>query len=182
MQSDEQHLIEHLNELAECLLPYDKLWPDMLKQAAFEAKALFDGSADIASKFEFVNSHNYSTAGMSSLNDGVVPEACTPHQRNLYQTIKDLLRIYWKQLGRESHNYADFALIRDGAKVLLIPSKIVFRNGVYSTEVPADAAASEQLWVVLRCDGPDITNMPSYTIRHGNTFRSARHEALEVVY
>ena len=180
MQSDEQHLIERLNELAECLLPYDELWPDMLKQAAFEARALFGGGADIASKFDFVNSHNYSTAGMGSLNDGVVPEACTPHQRNLYQAINDLLRIYWKQLGRESHNYADFALINDGAKVLLIPGKIIFRNGVYSTEVPADEA-SEQFWVVLRCDGPDITNMPSYIIQQGNAFRSARHEALEVI-
>ena len=82
--------------------------------------------------------------------------ACKHHQRTLYQTINKLLRVYWKQLGRKSHNYADFALIRNGAKVFLFPSKVIFRNGVYSTEVPADAAASEQLWVVLRCDGPEL--------------------------
>jgi hypothetical protein len=179
MQSEEQNLVSYMDELADCLFGHDTLWPDLLRQHATEAKALFDCNADLADKFDFVNSHNYSTAGMGSLNDGVVPESCKSHQRNLYRTINDLLRIYWKQLGRESHTYSDFALIADGAAVRLIPGKTIFRNGVYSTEVrPGEG---EHVWTVVRCDGPDITGMPYYAIRLGNHFRSARHESLAIV-
>lgn len=179
MQSEEKHLIAALSELDDCLLPYDQLWADRLRQTAVEAKALFDSGADIASRFDFVNSHNYSTAGMGSLNDSVVTDTCALRQHTLYQAITNSLRMYWKQLGRESHNYADFALIPDGAKVFLISGKTIFRNSVYSTDV-TDSDASSNPWIVLRSEGPDITGMPSYTIRSAGRFRSARHEALEI--
>src|SRR5262245_19879805 len=126
MESLEQQLITHLNKLADCLSSFDKFWSDLLRQAATETKTLFDRDAEVRDKFDFMNSHNYSTGGMGSLNDGVVPESCKSHQMNLYRTVDDLLRIYWKQLGRESHNYFDFTLIPSGALVRLIPGKTIF--------------------------------------------------------
>jgi len=179
LQSDEEQLIVQLRSLADCLLPHDAVYPDLLTKTADEAQALFERHADIGEKFDFVNSHNFSTAGMGSLNDGVVPETCTSHQHNLYRSINDLLRLYWKQLGRESYNYSDFVLIADGTEVRLIPGKTIFRNGVYSTDVKPSEA--EQIWTVFRCDGPDITGMPHYAIYVGNRIRSARHESLAIV-
>jgi hypothetical protein len=42
MQSDETNLISYMNELADCLSGHDRLWPNLLRQHATEAKALFD--------------------------------------------------------------------------------------------------------------------------------------------
>ena len=38
-----------------------------------------------------------------------------------------------------------------------------------------------QTWRVVRYEGPDITNMPSYLVQHDNTFMTARHESLDLV-
>ena len=181
MLEQEQQLIYSLTQLSDCLRGFDKWWPLELQRVAGEASVLFRGNSDLAEKFDFVSTHNYSTGSMGSLNDGVVPDGCKSQQRELYKSINELLRLYWKELGREWHDYSTFNLLCEGAKVCLIPGKVIFCNSVYSAEVLPEEEHLERPWVVLRCEGPDITNMPTYTVRRDNTFRSARHEALKTI-
>jgi hypothetical protein len=47
--------------------------------------------------------------------------------------------------------------------------------------VPDTAAVAKQVWFIVRSEGPDVTNMPSYLIRCGSSFRSARQESLAVI-
>jgi hypothetical protein len=126
MKAEEQNLITYLTQLAECLRPHDKWWADKLKQTTVEAEALFKHDADVNSRFEFVSGNDYSTGGMGSLNDGIVPDICKSHQRSLYKAINDLLRVYWKEMGREWHDYSKFELIPEDTQVKLIPGKIIF--------------------------------------------------------
>ena len=111
----------------------------------------------------------------------IVPDELVYVKSALFESTKELLRMYWKELGREWHDSSRFEIFSVGVQVKLIPNKIIYQRPDFpETVVPDNGAVAKQVWFVVSYEGPDVTNMPSYLIRCGSSFRSARHESLEV--
>jgi hypothetical protein len=99
----------------------------------------------------------------------------------LFAAVQGVLRHYWRALGRQSH-VGHVALLPVGSAVRLVPGRIRYFERDESPVVIEDTpTVREQTWRVVRHDGPDISNMPSYLVQHDDTFMSARHESLALV-
>jgi hypothetical protein len=115
---------------------------------------------------------------MGSLNDIEMPGDCQRLHEDLFSAVRGVLRVYWRALGRQSHDgkVAPFPI---GASVRLVPGAVRYFERDESPVVIQDTpAVRSQTWRVVRYEGPDITNMPSYLVRHEDTFMTARHESL----
>jgi len=182
MEDYEKRLAGALNEMSVCLGLREKRWSEMWRDAFAEAQRLFESGAEVRAKYDFVTRIRYYYGGMGPFNDIWIPDECEQLKTDLYQLIKDARRQYWRQLGNEWHDYSRFQLLPNGTKAKLIPGKVMFKESEsYQVIVSDNPKAAEQVWTILRCDGPDITNMPTYTISSDNHFGSARQEALELV-
>lgn len=184
MNQKEQVLITYLADISECLHPHDDWWSEKFKEDSIQAQNLFDRDAESKDKYDFVRRIlSYYESGMGGLHDSV-PEECAHQKTVIFDSVKELLRFYWRELGREWHDYSNFDIIPDGRQVL-IPNRVIYqRPDFLPTIVPDTEEVSKQVWSVLKCQGPDITNMPSYLvkcIKGGSAWRSARHEALEIL-
>ena len=100
--------------------------------------------------------------------------------RRAFSAVKGVLRVYWRALGRQSH-VGEVTPFPVGAAVRLVPGAIRYFECDESPVVIQDTpAARSQTWRVVRYEGPDITNMPSYLVQHEDTFMTARHESLDL--
>jgi hypothetical protein len=184
MKQKEQELITYLADMSRCLHSHDDWWSEKFNADSIQANNLFNRDAELKDKYDFVRRIlSYYESGMGGLHE-IVPEECAKTKTVIYESINDLLRRYWRELGREWHDYSNFDIIPDGAEVKLIPSKVIYQRPDYPPTIVPDTEVTKQVWSVLKCQGPDITNMPSYLIKcveGGSAWRSARQEALEVV-
>ncbi len=115
---------------------------------------------------------------MGSLNDVPMPGDCQRLHEELFSAVEGALRLYWRALGRQSHD-GKVTLFPIGAAVRLVPGAIRYFERDESPVVIQDTpAVRSQTWRVVRYEGPDITNMPSYLVQHDDTFMAARHESL----
>lgn len=177
--SEEARLLASLQRLRKALEPHDAHWAEALAAVQAEAAAAFANGSPVLRRYQLARKIEGLFGGMGSLNDIALPEDTEALHRELFAAVAALLRRYWRDLGRITHD-AEFALFPVGAPVRLVPGKVRYYHRDESPVIVADTPAGRgQTWRVVRHEGPDITNMPSYQLQSGDTFMSARHESLE---
>ena len=165
-----------MQKLSDALRPHDSHWASLLSSL----RAEFIGGKSVAQRYEVSRRIESLFGGMGSLNDIQMPADCQRLKEELFSAVEGVLRTCWRALGRESHA-SSFRLLPVGASVRLVPGAVRYFNRDESPVVVEDTSTVRtQMWRVVRYDGPDITNMPSYLLQHGETFMSARHSALEL--
>jgi hypothetical protein len=178
---EEEALLASLQRLRDALRPHNSHWADVLARLRDEAAGEFSRSAPVSRRYQLARKIEGLFGGMSSLNDIERPGECERLHTELFAAVQNLLRVYWRALGRPSHS-ASVTPLPVGAVVRLIPGTTRYFERDESPVVVADTATvRNQEWRVVRYEGPDITNMPSYLVQQGSTFLTARHESLEVV-
>jgi hypothetical protein len=175
--SEEECLLRCLKELSDSLQSINSHWANVLAnfQKQMTDEIASDGS--IQHKYELAREIESLFGGMGSLNDIELPKNCKRLHGELFKAVQDVLRIYWRALGRETHS-GQFKLFPIGSLVHLVPGKIrYFERNEHPVIIQV---GSTDIWRVVRYEEPDITNMPSYVVQHENTFMTARHESLEL--
>jgi hypothetical protein len=176
--SKEDKLLASLTRLSDALRPHDSHWAGILGTLHDEAAAEFASGSPVGQRYQLARKIQQLFGGMGSLNDIALPGDCQRLHSELFAAVEDVLRVHWRALGRTSHD-ARVTLLPVGTAVRLIPGKVRYYNRDESPVVVADAPeARSQKWRVVRYEGPDITNMPSYHLQCDNTFMIARHESL----
>lgn len=179
--SEEQMLLTSLRRLSDALQRHDSHWSGILQKLHDEAATQFTNNTPVTLRYELARKIESLFGGMGSLNDIAMPGECQRLHEELFTAVQSVFRIYWRELGRTT-NSEQFSLLPIGAAVRLIPGKVRYYNRDESPVVVSDTpAVRNQIWRVLRFDGPDITNMPLYHLQCDNTFMSARHESLALV-
>jgi hypothetical protein len=179
--SEEQMVLTSLLRLSDALRSHDSHWSGILQKLHDEAATQLTSNPPVALRYQFARKIEGLFGGMGSLNDIEMPEECQRLHEELFTTVQNVLRVCWRELGRTTCSN-QFSLLPVGADVRLIPGKVrYFNRDESSVVVPDTSAVRSQIWRVLRFDGPDITNMPSYHLQCDNTFMSARHESLELM-
>jgi hypothetical protein len=178
--SEEQELLTSLQRLRDALRPVDPHWAGVLATLRDEAASEFGSSSPGKSRYRMARKIESLFGGMGSLNDIQLPGDCQRLHGELFSAVQAVLRAYWRALGRPSHagKIAPFPV---GAAVRLVPGAVRYFERDESPVVIQDTPTiRSQTWRVVRCEGPDITNMPSYLVRHDDTFMTARHESLDL--
>jgi hypothetical protein len=176
--SVEDHLLTSLARLRDALRPIDADWAHIVAALHDEAAAEFASGAPVGRRYQLARKIEQLFGGMGSLNDISLPQECDWLRSQSFAAVEAVLRVYWRGLGRPSHHF-EGTLLAVGAAVRLVPGKVRCYNRDETPVVVADSpAVRNQVWRVVRYEGPDITNMPSYLLQRENTFMSARHEAL----
>ncbi len=180
-RSEEQQLIIHLKELSDALQSANPHWSKVLANFQNQLTNNISSNSPIQARYLIAREIESIFGGMGSLNDIQLTENCERSRGQLFKSVEDVLRFYWRALGRETHD-EKFDLLPVGASVRLVPGKIRYieRNEIHLL-IDYNFKGVGQVWCVARYEGPDITNMPSYLVQHENVFMSARHECLELV-
>jgi len=179
--SEEERLLISLKNYSNALRPIELHWANVLEKFYNEASSEFVKGTPISSKYQFVREVEKLFGGMGSLNDINLPKECQRLHEQLFAAVQDVLRIYWRVLGGESHRNQIIPL-PIGAEVRLIPGKVrYFEQNEMPVVVADNPAIGDQIWCVVRYERLDITNMPLYLVQHENTFMTARHESLGLV-
>jgi hypothetical protein len=176
--SEEETLLLSLQRLSDALRPVDAHWAGVLATLRDEAAAEFASDAPVTRRYQVARKIEGLFGGMGSLNDIQLPGDCQRLHEELFSAANGALRVYWRALGRQSH-VGNVTLFPVGAAVRLVPGAIRYFERDESLVVIQDTpAVRSQTWRVVRHEGPDITNMPSYLVQHDDTFMAARHESL----
>ena len=179
--SNEKTLLACLQRLSDALRPHDSHWARVLATLRDEAAGEFASGAPVSRKYQVGRKIERLFGGMGSLNDIEMPGECERLHNELFSAVQSVLRVYWCALGRPSHT-SRITPLPVGAIVRLIPGTTrCYERDESPVVVPDTPAVRTQTWRVVRCDGPDITNMLSYLVQHNDTFMGARHESLELV-
>ncbi len=179
--SEEDKLLASLKRLSDALRPHDSHWAGILAALHDEAAAEFASGLPVGRRYQLARKIEQLFGGMGSLNDIAMPGECQRLHSELFAAVESVLRTYWQRLGHASHGQR-VSLLPVGAAVRLVPGKVRYYNRDESPVVVADTpAVQSQTWRIVRYEGPDITNMPSYHLQCDNTFMLARHESLELV-
>ena len=179
--SEEDQLLICLKNYSDTLQSAEPHWATVLAKFRNEASSEFVEGTPISRKYQLVREIEKVFGGMGSLNDLNLPKECQPFHEQLFIAVNDVLRIYWRALGRESHRH-QIAPLSIGATVRLVPGKIrYFERNEMPVVVTDNSAFGNQIWRIARYEGLDITNMPSYLVQHENTFMTARHESLKLI-
>jgi len=169
-----------LQKLSDALGPVDAHWAKVLSTLRDEAAAEFANGAPINRRYQVARKVESLFGGMGSLNDIQLPGDCQRLHEELFSAVKGVLRVYWRALGRQSH-VGTVVTFPVGSAVRLVSGAVrCFERNESPIVVEDTLAARNQTWRVVRYEGPDITNMPSYLVRHEDTFMTARHESLEL--
>lgn len=179
--SEEEALLASLQRLSDALRPHDSHWAGVLATLRDEAAVGFAAGAPVSRKYQIARKIERLFGGMGSLNDIEMPGECQRLHTELFAAVQSVLRVHWRALGHPSHT-ARLTPLLVGAAVRLIPGTTrYFERDGSPVVVPDTPVVRSQTWRVVRYDGPDITNMPSYLVQHEDTFMSARHESLELL-
>jgi hypothetical protein len=179
--SEENRLLESLKNYGDALRPTESHWANVLTNFQNQMANEIASDDSIQRKYKLAREIESVFGGMGSLNDIALPKNCKHLHEELFRAVQNVLRIYWGTLGHETHS-EKFKLMPIGASVRLVPKKVrYFERNEKQVIVEDSSAIREQIWQVIRYEGPDITNMPSYLVQHENTFMTARHESLDLV-
>lgn len=175
---DEGRLVTVLGQLSEELGPLSAFWAATLGALQAEYAGALSSGAPIDARYRVVRKIEAVFGGMGSLNDLPLEGECERLRLALFAAVQDLLRGYWRELGPKTQEES-IAPFPDGAHVRLVPGKIRFYNRDETAVVVEDTDENRsQTWRIVRFEGPDITDMPSYLVSRGSTFMVARREAL----
>jgi hypothetical protein len=178
--SAEETFLVSLQRLSDALRPLNSPWANVLAELRDEAANIFASGAPVERRYQLARKTEQLFGGMGSLNDINMPDNCAKLSDALFKATQEILRLYWHKLGRQSQG-ATITPLPVGSSVRLIPGAVRYFNRDESTVVVTDTPEIKaETWVIVRCEGPDITNMPSYLVKCGDTFMSARHESLEL--
>ncbi len=179
-RSEENILLATLKRLSDDLRPHNSHWAYVLATFHAKAESEFSGGFQVGQRYLLAREIEGIFGGMGSLNDIEMPEGCQRMKCELFAAVKNVLRLYWRELGRPSYNL-QVSLHPIGATVRLMPGKVRWYNRDESPVVVGDTpSVRSETWRVVSIDGNDITNMPSYLIQRENAFMGARHESLEL--
>lgn len=117
--------------------------------------------------------------GMGSVNDYPWSPQAEQTKEALFQAVQNVLRIYWKELGNQVYDPTMFDLLTVGTKVRLIECKTMFINRDESV-VEVTWRVAQKKWKVAAINQPDVSGMPTYVLRSGNTYQVARHESIQI--
>lgn len=179
--SEEQILLASMQRLSDALRPVDSHWAGVLATLRDEVASEFASGAPVGRRYQVARKIESLFGGMGSLNDINMPGECKRLHEELFAAVKGVLRVYWRALGRQSYagKVKPFPV---GAPVRLVPGTVRYFERDESPVVIQDTpTVRSQTWRVVRYEGPDITNMPSYLVQHDDTFMTARHESLDLV-
>jgi hypothetical protein len=179
--SEEDRLLVSLKNYSDALRPTESHWANVLEKFHNEASSELVNETLISSKYQLVREIEKLFGGMGSLNDINLPKECQLLHKQLFSAIQNVLRIYWRALGRES-NHNQITPFPIGAEVRLIPGKVrCFERNEMPVVIAESSAIRGQIWRVVRYERLDITNMPLYLVQRENTFMEARHNSLALV-
>lgn len=137
-------------------------------------------TTSIEQKYKFVRKVEGLYSGMGSLNDGPFSDRNEKKIAEFYDSIQNLLRVYWRSLGFEYHQES-FEIFSKGTIVKLVPGKNRWFNRQGSPSLVREDVDSEKEWEIADVLGRDISNMPHYTLRTNGRICVARQEALKVI-
>jgi hypothetical protein len=179
--SEEQRLLVSLERLSEALRPVNAHWAGVLAALRAEAAGELASGTPVRSRYQLARKIESLFGGMGSLNDIQLPEKCQRLHEELFSAVQGALRVYWRALGRQSHT-GKVTPFPVGASVRLVPGAVRYFERDESPVVIQDtpAVTGQTWWRVVRYEGSDITNMPSYLVQHNDTFMTARHESLDL--
>jgi hypothetical protein len=178
--SEEDRLLESLLRLSTALERHDSHWAKVLATLHGEATTAFTDGSPVSCRYQIARKIEGLFGGMGSLNDIEMPGRCQQMSDELYAAVQNVLRVYWRELGRPSHNLR-VALFPVGAAVRLVPGRVRYYNRDESPVVIEDTpAVKSEVWHIVGLELNDITNMPQYLIQRENAFMLARHESLEL--
>ncbi len=178
--SEEDKLLECLLRLSTALERHDSPWAKVLATLHGEATTAFADGSPVSCRYQIARKIEGLFGGMGSLNDIEMPERCQQMSGELYAAVKNVLRVYWRELGRPSHIFR-VALFPVGAAVRLVPGTVRYYNRDESPVVIEDTpAVKSEVWHIVGLELNDITNMPQYLIQRENAFMLARHKSLEL--
>ena len=151
-------------------------WANILSNLALEGKSIKDDKWK--ARYEFGRKVESIFGGMGSFNDIYVSNSAEEEKELLYEAVGRYLRECWIKIGKIENTIPDEELFCIGDRVNLIEGEVIYlnRNGSESK-----APKSDFTYVVVSIDTPDISGMPTYTIRFKNKYRSARHNALKMI-
>lgn len=158
------HFLIHENE------EWFQWWCEQLSKY----ESIPDGSHE--DKYKRLRVMESAYGGMMSFNDIRIGNETKKFKLMLFNAIQHRLRLSWKAMGNEYHA-EQFRIMPIGAKVYMIKG----RNGYIDRNGNPNVVdyAERHMYIIYKNDDLDITNMPLYTIRNNNTYRSVRHDVLE---
>jgi hypothetical protein len=178
---EEYRLLACLKRLSDALYPIFAHGADSLARCRDEAASAFASGSPIARRYEIVRRIETFYHGMGGMRDTSMPKECEDLREDLYRAVQDLLRVYWRQLGRE-HYSETISPWPVGATVRLVAGKVRYYQRDGSPVVVKDRpGVVRQRWRIVNYDGPDITNMLLYLLQRGDKIMIARHCSLSPI-
>jgi|SRR5581483_4462743 len=181
LREEENRFLNDLNVLKNSIGSDYPAWESEISELLLKAQTIFSSSNYTKEKYAVVREAESLYGGMGSLNDGPFSNENEKRIQNLHDSIEILLRFYWKDLGHKYHS-ENFDLIPLSSIVQLIPGKIRYFDRNEKPSIVQEDEHSKKKWTVVRFDGPDISNMPTYLIKSiDETYMVVRHEALKII-
>jgi hypothetical protein len=178
---EEKTFLDNLEMLGGMITSDYPDWGKHLWQLFGEALPLYqDKNTPIERKYQFALKVKSLWGGMGSLNDGPFSEANEKKILELYESIGDVLRVYWKVLGYEHHE-EPFEIIPIGSVVRIVPGKIGHYQNDGKPHFIDEKENSNLDWIIIGHLGRDITNMPLYSLKSGNFLMYTRQEGLKIL-
>ena len=182
MNDQEQKTLEILRNLNGLLQAQN---PPMAKQMNYfvndffvEADKLFHAENNLEEKNALAKYIKSAYCGGGGLfNDYPTAEDCRKPISQLRESISILLKSYWREMGNECHDPAQFELFPVGAIVEFIVGEISHYS---ESGVPTYVVKESTNWEVVTNNSTDISDMPEYILSSANSFSHpiARHNAL----
>jgi len=136
------------------------------------------GGRDAEARLQAARSVEALYGGTGSINDFPWSVEAAEAKELLWLAARAAAREAWRDSGHESHDPASVALLAVGTRVRArAGAALVVRSDGSHVPVPRDAA--RRTWEVRGVEDPDVTGMPLYSLKSGDRFLLARHDALE---
>jgi hypothetical protein len=178
---EENRLLTCLQHFSDALRPIFAHGADLLVRCRNEAASSFASDSPVARRYEVVRRIEALYRGMGGVRDTSMPKACEDLSEDLHRAVWDLLRLYWRQLGREYHSDT-IPPWPVGATVRLVAGRVRYYELDGLPVVVKDRpGVLRQRWRIVSHAEPDITNMPQYLLQRGDKIMIARHDSLSLV-
>ena len=204
MSELETRVIDTFDELVAWLPEFFRQeWLARLENDAKEAHDIFSRPFDLEARYQFLVKVDSYFGGQDTLNDFSEAKGgkFTDIRNQFHYSRWELLRDYWRGLGRPSYDHATFTPYARGSLVRIVSGAVTYFSLDGTAYLPPSMKWGEILhgktpgptvadihaatWKIWSVHGPDITNMPIYFCGSGicaGRSRSIfiRHEALRL--